>query len=231
MLKSVKVAFVLSLPLVMFAAGCIGQTRWITPVPENHSNGSEALPPACYPSWSCSAWGNCSAGENQRRTCADLYSCGTNEGKPAEIQVCTLSNEQKYLLNAKVSDLSGMSCGMEVNVTRYGYYTYAKQWEGNITAFRIDVTVKNMGLTRSEQDFNVNANNAWLRYGWEIYEYSPDGTLTSGAVPSGMVKRGYLLYKGVPNNIGGNVTAAVGWSDFYSTQISSSCIHEFVLQL
>lgn len=40
----------------------------------------------CTPNWECSAWGNCSSGQ-QTRTCTNSNSC--NEDEPAETQTCT----------------------------------------------------------------------------------------------------------------------------------------------
>ena len=45
-------------------------------------------PPACTPNWQCSDWSSCSQG-TQTRTCTDLNSCGTTQGKPPESQSCT----------------------------------------------------------------------------------------------------------------------------------------------
>lgn len=42
----------------------------------------------CTPSWQCTAWSECLDGE-QSRVCTDQNSCGTEEGKPSEEQVCT----------------------------------------------------------------------------------------------------------------------------------------------
>lgn len=47
-------------------------------------------PPACTPSWTCSAWTPepCAYGSTQTRTCTDSKNCGTTAGKPAESQAC-----------------------------------------------------------------------------------------------------------------------------------------------
>ena len=41
----------------------------------------------CIPSWQCTEWGDCIDG-NQTRSCVDINSCGIDDGKPSESQVC-----------------------------------------------------------------------------------------------------------------------------------------------
>lgn len=45
----------------------------------------------CQPSWSCNTWSNCLCG-SQSRNCVDLNFCGTEIGKPPEIQLCIYNN-------------------------------------------------------------------------------------------------------------------------------------------
>ncbi|MBW2996230.1 hypothetical protein KY332_02910 [Candidatus Woesearchaeota archaeon] len=49
--------------------------------------GSVGTSIACDPSWECSDWEECINGK-QTRTCIDKWECGTDDGKPAEIQTC-----------------------------------------------------------------------------------------------------------------------------------------------
>lgn len=42
----------------------------------------------CVPEWQCTAWGECQPTETQLRSCTDMNSCGTDEGKPLEIRSC-----------------------------------------------------------------------------------------------------------------------------------------------
>lgn len=44
----------------------------------------------CSPEWTCTSWSSCNNGA-QYRNCYDWNTCGTNDGKPAEIQSCTQS--------------------------------------------------------------------------------------------------------------------------------------------
>lgn len=46
---------------------------------------------SCSSNWSCTAWSPsiCPLGGIQNRSCTDLNNCGTNEGRPAEVQDCT----------------------------------------------------------------------------------------------------------------------------------------------
>jgi hypothetical protein len=41
----------------------------------------------CVPNWSCGEWGACSD-SLQSRTCTDANACGTDAGKPSEVQAC-----------------------------------------------------------------------------------------------------------------------------------------------
>ena len=74
-----------------------------TPVEENDSttvnetslSAPEADADSCSPDWICTSWGECINGQ-QSRTCADVNSCGVEDGKPAQKQQCALSNEELY---------------------------------------------------------------------------------------------------------------------------------------
>jgi len=58
----------------------------------NESLSNETEEQACVESWSCSDWGECSNGI-QERVCEDLNSCGTEFNKPAETRECEESEE------------------------------------------------------------------------------------------------------------------------------------------
>ena len=47
----------------------------------------------CTPNWLCSSWSDCTGG-TQTRTCLDSNQCGTNVGKPDEVQSCCVPDWQ-----------------------------------------------------------------------------------------------------------------------------------------
>ncbi|MEA3330005.1 MAG: putative metal-binding motif-containing protein [Nanoarchaeota archaeon] len=55
-----------------------------------HSGGSV---PSCVEDWKCTSWSECD-GDEQTRTCKDLYNCGSQEGKPLESQKCEVSKSE-----------------------------------------------------------------------------------------------------------------------------------------
>lgn len=54
---------------------------------DSQNDGSESNPSTCAVDWRCTEWSACNE-KQQARTCEDLNSCGTEEGKPAESQAC-----------------------------------------------------------------------------------------------------------------------------------------------
>lgn len=78
--------------LLVFISGCTG------PSPECSDGTCESRETAdscpedcgCTPSWQCTTWSDC-INEQQTRACTDLNDCGTNEGKPPEVQTCEVS--------------------------------------------------------------------------------------------------------------------------------------------
>lgn len=89
--------------------------------------GAPSSPP-CSPSWSCTAWSQCSLSGSQSRTCTDVNQCGTGSGKPAETQACEYvpddSNEKcngfcvipKYM-SLKKSENSSFDIFIKINTT------------------------------------------------------------------------------------------------------------------
>lgn|GEM_PF-2538763 len=59
----------------------------------------------CVPYWSCTPWSDCVSG-SQNRACTDLNNCGTNLGKPLEIDSCTIFTRQ----DLSCFDLGGEIC-------------------------------------------------------------------------------------------------------------------------
>jgi len=55
------------------------------------NSGSDIKGCLCTTNWVCSDWSACSSG-TQTRTCSDANNCGTNSGKPALTQSCTIDN-------------------------------------------------------------------------------------------------------------------------------------------
>ncbi|MBU1975834.1 MAG: hypothetical protein KKG59_05510 [Nanoarchaeota archaeon] len=52
-------------------------------------DNGDGPPPNCLPDWQCTVWSACTEG-TQTRTCTDANVCGTDEGRPAESQSCTV---------------------------------------------------------------------------------------------------------------------------------------------
>ena len=55
---------------------------------EDFSSCSADCIELCTPNWTCTAWGECASGQ-QQRVCEDLNNCGLNINKPPEVKACT----------------------------------------------------------------------------------------------------------------------------------------------
>jgi len=95
------------------------------------SGGGGGSPP-CTPSWSCSAWSDCSPSGTQTRICTDVNQCGTNEGRPAVSQGCTYIPPEPAENNESCSGVCVMPAVLAVDRTEnesFAVYVYINTTE------------------------------------------------------------------------------------------------------
>jgi len=71
-------------------------------------------PGDCTPDWSCTLWGSCSSG-TQERVCTDLNGCGVSTGKPEESKTCQTTGTGSKSCNQLGGDICGTGEVCDVN--------------------------------------------------------------------------------------------------------------------
>lgn len=74
---------------------------------------------SCRESWQCASWSGCS-GSKQTRACIDINECGTNTGRPAEMQTCSDAAAQ-----------SGVSRSSQYSSAGSPFYVCNREWKCN----------------------------------------------------------------------------------------------------
>jgi hypothetical protein len=77
-------------------------------IPESEPVITNDIIEICTPNWQCSDWSEC-VNETQTRTCEDVNNCGTEDGRPALLQSCTLP--ETCFDEIKNQDEIGVDCG------------------------------------------------------------------------------------------------------------------------
>lgn len=74
--------------------------------------------PVCISDWLCGDWSICSESGGQDRNCVDVNNCGTDEGIPAEFQLCNFEEQCTPDWNQVWTniDINGDSCGTRTSV-------------------------------------------------------------------------------------------------------------------
>lgn len=121
--------------------------------------------------------------------------------------------ENKYSIGSRVIGKTIKEGSFEVTLVKLGYYPHLKYGSSGdeVTDFRVDLSVKNIGAEKS----SLTTYGAVLIAGSNQYEYSFGSNLDSSNIYPGVIKEGYLLFKDVPQNVSGPVKIVVGSSYGY----------------
>ncbi|RPI60641.1 MAG: LamG domain-containing protein, partial [Ignavibacteriales bacterium] len=115
----------------------------------------------CIPNWQCTSWSVC-INNQQTRTCTDSNNCGTNDGKPLEIQGCSVLEVcdnlvSLYHLDGNAQDSSGNNDGTINGAT----YTALGRFSGAYDFDGIDDSI-NAGSDASIDNLLTFTWSAWI---------------------------------------------------------------------
>ena len=127
--------------------------------------------------------------------------------------------ESEYQRAAKMINKEHNFGQFETKLLRIGFF------KGQ---FRADIVVKNVG--KETADFFVE--RAFAGQGDLRYDYA-GGSFVGKQIAPNEIRSGYVLYKGVPQNLKGAITVVIGNSLAYSTIFGapSSSPHIFLIEL
>lgn len=127
--------------------------------------------------------------------------------------------ENQYLQSAKTIGQTTTRGDFEVTLVRVGYFTHLKYdtWGDEVTDFRADIKVKNIG-TSSE---SFSSYDAAMIVGSNQYNYDYNSKFDGSNIYPGVIKEGYILYENVPKNISGQVKIIVGGAYWHSVDYLS----------
>jgi hypothetical protein len=128
----------------------------------------------CSPDWSCTEWSEC-INETQSRTCEDINSCGSEEGKPAILQSCVLP--ETCFDGIKNQNETGVDCGGVC--------------EKKCSFFTIVGSVINIPVQTGKQFFAENKTRSFIIVGILVL-------ITGGFVTIRVLKKKNLLVKILP---------------------------------
>lgn len=99
----------------------------------------------CNSDWNCNSWSECNSSEIQIRTCTDSNNCGTNLGKPSEIQTCIVPKayiKKTYDDTCMIFDYGSKYTDIQKEkIFKEEYEGKYVEWTGNIQD--IDVSILN----------------------------------------------------------------------------------------
>lgn len=139
--------------------------------------------------------------------------------------------EEQYIKNAEFSGLVVRKGNFEVTLVSYGYFTHLKSYYGGeeVTDFRADIEVKNIG--RDSESFS--SYDASIVIGSNQYSRSYFSEFDGTNMYPGVIKKGYLVFEGIPTNLAGQAKIITGSSYWFSTDSwqSENYLYSFDIQL